>query len=98
MHPNAKHENLVLYGTTQTHSLGAKAALALGLQFRALEVRKEDGYALKGATLEQALKEDHDAGREPFAISKSLCLPLWMPITHHFGCSCNRWNHFVGSR
>jgi aromatic-L-amino-acid decarboxylase len=97
-HPNAKHENLVIYGTTQTHSLGAKSALALGLQFRALEVRKEDGYALKGATLEQALKEDHEAGREPFVISKSLCVPL---LDDHYsprGCSWNRWNHFVGSR
>ena len=73
-HPKAKHENLVVYGTTQTHSLGAKAALILGLQFRALEVRKEDRYALKGATLELALKEDHDAGREPFIISRSLML------------------------
>ena len=82
-HPKAKHENLVIYGTTQTHSLGAKAALILGLQFRALEVRKEDGYALKGATLEQALKEDHDAGREPFVVSRSPHVPFCMPITHH---------------
>ena len=79
MHPKVKHENLVVYGTTQTHSLGAKAALILGLQFRALEVRKEDGHALKGATLEQALKEDHDAGREPFIVSRS--------PTFCFGCS-----------
>ena len=60
-----------------------KTALVLGLQFRALEVRKEDGYALKGATLEQALKEDHDAGREPFIVSKSFVFRVRMPVTHH---------------
>ena len=30
----------------------------------------------KGATLEQALKEDHDARQEPFVVSKFLRVPL----------------------
>jgi aromatic-L-amino-acid decarboxylase len=63
---------LVMYGTTQTHSIGAKAALILGLDFRALEVTAEDGFGLRGATLEAALREDEAAGRVPFMLVCSL--------------------------
>lgn len=63
---------LVMYGTTQTHSIAAKAALILGLDFRALEVMAEDGFSLRGATLEAALKEDEAAGRVPFMLVCSL--------------------------
>ncbi|KAJ6558468.1 pyridoxal phosphate-dependent transferase [Mycena vulgaris] len=59
---------LVLYVTTQTHSLGLKAGRVLGLQVRALEVRAEDKYALRGAVLRQALEEDKAAGRRPFLL------------------------------
>ncbi|KAF7315233.1 hypothetical protein MIND_00037700 [Mycena indigotica] len=70
LHPEATPEltNLVIYVTTQTHSLGLKAGKVLGLQVRALEVRAEDNYALKGETLEQALNEDKSAGRRPFVL------------------------------
>lgn len=61
-------ENLVIYGTTQTHSLGAKAALVLGLSFRALEVSKEDNYALRGSTLREAIDRDRASGRHPFIV------------------------------
>lgn len=63
---------LVMYGTTQTHSVAAKAALILGLDFRALPVKKEDGFALRGATLKAALEEDDGAGRVPFMLIASL--------------------------
>ncbi|QRW21306.1 aromatic-L-amino-acid decarboxylase [Rhizoctonia solani] len=39
-HPDVPLDKLVIYGTSQTHSLGAKAALILGLQFRAIEDKK----------------------------------------------------------
>ncbi|KAJ7039190.1 pyridoxal phosphate-dependent transferase [Mycena alexandri] len=60
--------SLVIYVTTQTHSLGLKAARVLGLQVRALEVTTEDRYALRGETLRAALEEDLAVGRKPFIL------------------------------
>jgi aromatic-L-amino-acid/L-tryptophan decarboxylase len=60
----------MIYGTTQTHSLGAKAALILGMQFRALDVTAEDNFSLKGVTLSRALKEDREKGIHPYLLSK----------------------------
>ncbi|KAI0076732.1 hypothetical protein K474DRAFT_1201695 [Panus rudis PR-1116 ss-1] len=65
-HPSVKHEDLVIYVTTQTHSLGVKAGLVLGLECRSLEVKTEDDFALRGETLEQAIKEDQQRGKHPF--------------------------------
>jgi aromatic-L-amino-acid decarboxylase len=67
-HPHVPVEKLVLYTTTQTHSLGKKAGLVLGLKVRALPVTAEDDFALRGETLEVALKEDVDAGLHPFIL------------------------------
>lgn len=66
--PDGKLEDLVIYTTTQTHSLGVKAGLVLGLQVRALEVRKEDEYGLRGDDLRRALEEDIARGRRPFIV------------------------------
>lgn len=68
-HPDVPAEKLVLYTTTQTHSLGKKAGLILGLNVRALEVTAEDNYALRGATLKRALEEDAHVGVYPFILS-----------------------------
>lgn len=68
-HPDVPSEKLVLYTTTQTHSLGKKAGLILGLNVRALEVTAEDNYALRGGTLKRALEEDSRAGLYPFILS-----------------------------
>ena len=62
-------EDLVIYTTTQTHSLGTKAGIILGLPVRALQVWPEDRYALRGATLRTALEEDASRGRKPFFLS-----------------------------
>jgi aromatic-L-amino-acid decarboxylase len=72
--PDAKHEQLVLYTTTQTHSLGKKAALVLGLSCRALQVDSKDDFALRGTALAAALKDDLDAGRRVFCLSKRASL------------------------
>lgn len=72
--PDAKLEDLVIYTTTQTHSLGVKAGLVLGLEVRALPVKPEDEYGLRGETLRQALAEDHAKGKRPFVLSKALLL------------------------
>jgi len=55
-----------------THSLGAKAALILGLKFRALDVNISDGYGLRGATFQNALSEDRANGDHPFTISTQI--------------------------
>lgn len=55
----------------QTHSIGAKACLILGLAFRAIEVKAEDGYALRGEALRAAIEEDEAKGLVPFMLSES---------------------------
>lgn len=65
-------EDLVIYTTTQTHSLGLKAGLVLGLSVRSLEVKSTDKFALRGSTLQAALVEDEKQGKKPFILSKHL--------------------------
>ena len=67
-HPAVRLEDLVLYTTTQTHSLGVKAGLVLGLAVRALPVEKADDFALRGETVRNAIEEDEAKGKEPFLI------------------------------
>ncbi|OWZ66171.1 hypothetical protein AYX15_02457 [Cryptococcus neoformans] len=59
-------QKLVIYGSTQTHSIGAKAAILLGLPFRAVPVTAEDQYALRGHALRAAIETDVAAGLIPF--------------------------------
>jgi len=59
---------LIMYGTTQTHSIGIKAAMVLGLQFRAIEVEGKDGFGLRGDVLRKALEEDQAKGLVPFML------------------------------
>ena len=68
--PNVRLEDLLIYVTTETHSLGTKAALILGLSCRSLWVNPEDEYALRGETLNAAILEDKANGKHPFALSK----------------------------
>ncbi|KIJ40178.1 hypothetical protein M422DRAFT_210014 [Sphaerobolus stellatus SS14] len=67
-HPDVPLEKLVLYVTTQTHSLGNKAALILGLQYRTLDVTVDDNYGLRAKSFKQALEEDKAAGKHPFML------------------------------
>ena len=69
-HPDTKLEDLVIYTTTQTHSLGSKAGLVLGIQVRAIEVSYDDQLALRGEALRDALEEDIKIGLKPFILSK----------------------------
>lgn len=59
---------LIMYGSTQTHSLGAKAGLVLGIPFRAIETYAEDNWALTGPSLEKAIQEDAEKGLIPFML------------------------------
>lgn len=63
-------KKLVMYGSTQTHSIGSKSALLLGMPFRALPVKAEDGYALRGDVLKAAIEEDVKNGFVPFFVSE----------------------------
>lgn len=65
-------QKLVMYGSTQTHSLGAKAALLLGLQFRAIPVAEADGYTLRGENLRKGIEMDIAAGFIPFFVIASV--------------------------
>lgn len=68
-HPDISSEKLVLYVSSQTHSLGVKTALLLGLTCRTLPVLAEDDYSLRGSTLKAAYEEDRAAGLWPFCLS-----------------------------
>lgn len=67
--PDIPTDKLLIYTTTQTHSLGKKTGVVLGLKVRVLGVTSEDKYALRGCTLRQALEEDKAAGLHPFILS-----------------------------
>lgn len=56
---------LVIYGSTQTHSMGHKTALILGLEWRGIEVSKEDGWGLRGDKLRKAIEFDVENGFIP---------------------------------
>ncbi|KAF8304373.1 aromatic-L-amino-acid decarboxylase [Clavulina sp. PMI_390] len=71
-HPNIPMENLILYLTTQTHSLGVKTARLLGLKWRTLDVKEEDRYALRGETVRKAYEEDREKGLWPFCLFSTL--------------------------
>lgn len=59
-----------MYGSTQTHSIGSKSALLLGMPIRILPVKAEDGYALRGDVLQAAIEEDIRNGFTPFFVSE----------------------------
>jgi aromatic-L-amino-acid decarboxylase len=62
-------EDMVIYVTTQTHSLGLKAGMVLGLSVRALPVKEEDKFSLRANTLRACLAEDLASGKHPFVLS-----------------------------
>ena len=69
-HPYVPMEKLVVYTTTQTHSLGLKAGLVLGLSVFSIPVRADDCYALRGEDLRNVIESHKAEGMHPFLISK----------------------------
>jgi len=70
-HPGTALESLVIYVTTQTHSLGVKSGLLLGLRVRALDVDASvttDNTGLTGEALRAAVEDDHARGLHPFVL------------------------------
>jgi hypothetical protein len=74
----------VIYCTTQTHSLGRKAGLVLGLSVTSLPVYAKDEFGLRGATLEAALAEDLKNGKKPFALSTLIMLHAALKYRSNF--------------
>lgn len=70
-HALTRLDDLVIYTTTQTHSLGKKAGLILGLECRSLEVNAEDDFALRGDTLRRAIDSDTENGKHPFILGRN---------------------------
>jgi len=67
-----KRSRMVALATTLTHSSAKKAALILGVRFRAIRVKEEDGYALTEDGLAAALAECRAQGLEPFFLAATL--------------------------
>ena len=68
--PDVPVEKLSIYVTTQTHSLGLKSGLVLGLPVRTIPVRSEDNFSLRGEDLREIIEKDRAEGIHPFLISK----------------------------
>lgn len=88
---------LVIYGTTQTHSLGAKAAVLLGLPFRAIETQGENNWAVTGAEVRAAIEGDEAKGLIPFVMSEWRSLPRFVAgltsiSSRHDGIDIDRRN------
>ena len=81
--PDVPVDKLVIYVTTQTHSLGLKAGLILGLPVYAFPVRAEDNYSLRGQDLRETIERDREDGKHPFVISEPI-LPVGFTETHIF--------------
>ena len=62
--------------TSQTHFLGAKTALILGVEFIAIPTRAEDDWALRGDALETVLTELEEKGKKPFILSEFWRFPI----------------------
>ena len=69
-HPEVRTESMVIYTTTQTHSLAAKAGLIFGIKVRKIEVKLENRLSLKGEALRETLEEDIQDGLHPFILGK----------------------------
>ena len=71
LHLDVPMDKLVIYATTQTHSLALKSGLILGLPVHCIPVRAEDNYSLRGQDLRKTIEKDKAEGKHPFVISES---------------------------
>jgi aromatic-L-amino-acid decarboxylase len=71
LYPDVPTEKLVVYVTTQTHSLGLKAGLILGLPVFTIPVRAEDNYSLRGQDLREVIERDKAKGKHPILLSET---------------------------
>jgi len=69
-HPGVKTESMIIYTTTQTHSLAAKAGLVCGIKVRKIEVTLINRLSLRGDALQKTLEEDIQNGLHPFILGE----------------------------
>ena len=93
-YPDIPTEKLLIYTTTQTHSLGKKTGAVLGLKVRVLDVTSQDKFALRGCTLAQELETDKAAGLHPFILSATYQRER-LEYTLTCFCSWNGWNNLL---
>lgn len=96
--PEVRVEDLLIYVTTQTHSLGLKAGLVLGVKVRAIDVKLEDQFSLRGEALRNTLQEDKAKGLHPFIISMLDNASLYGPSQLMSSCSRNSRLDILRSR
>ncbi|BGP13544.1 hypothetical protein JCM10213v2_001470 [Rhodosporidiobolus nylandii] len=72
IHSGTPASDLVIVATDQTHSLGAKAALILGLEFHAIKTKQEDDWALRSEQLREELEALAKKGKKPFILIATL--------------------------
>lgn len=72
LHPATPVSELVIVGTNQTHSLGAKAALILGVEFVSIKTQAQDQWSLRGDALEAELQALEARGKKPFILRESV--------------------------
>lgn len=71
-HPGIQTENMIIYTTTQTHSLAAKAGLIFGIKVRKIEVNLEHQLSLRGDVLRKTLDKDIRKELHPFILGDSI--------------------------
>ncbi|KAJ7485831.1 pyridoxal phosphate-dependent transferase [Mycena latifolia] len=70
--PQTDSCSLILYVSTETHSIGLKSGRILGVQVRVLNVEMADNFALRGTTVRNAIQKDLASGRSPFFLLATL--------------------------
>ncbi|KAF8340655.1 pyridoxal phosphate-dependent transferase [Cantharellus anzutake] len=65
-HPDVPSECLLIYLSTQTHSLGVKGAKILGLNYRLMNVDARSAWGVMGETFRLAYEDDRRKGKWPF--------------------------------
>ncbi|KAF8344240.1 pyridoxal phosphate-dependent transferase [Cantharellus anzutake] len=65
-HPDVPSEDLLVYLSTQTHSLGVKGAKILGLNYRLINVDARSAWGVRGEMFRMAYEEDQRKGKWPF--------------------------------
>lgn len=63
---------MVALGSEASHSCTQKAAMILGIRYKAVPVAIEDGFAMTGDMLAYTLKQCYEEGLEPFYLTATL--------------------------
>ena len=62
-----RRDEMVVYGSDQTHTIVKKACMILGVRYHVLPTRGEENWALRPSVLEARVQEDQASGLTPVA-------------------------------